>query len=146
LTIVAKPRLSPPEERQEAPPALARARHAIGARQEEDAQQEVALSRERRSSRDVIDGEEETGRHAARPVSRGPAVEEHEHCGGRQPAEVEDTKGDVPGPAHGEQRQVDEVDAGHVHVEQVAVRDGSRADQPGDVVHYGGVVNQRPPE
>src|SRR5207245_163967 len=49
-----------------------------------------------------------------------------------------------PGPQRLDHGHVNQVDAGEIHVEDVAVRHRALGDEPGDVVHEGGIVDERP--
>src|SRR3989304_2182018 len=65
----------------------------------------------------------------ARPPGRGPGHGTREH------QEVEGPEGGVAPPEEPEGEQVDQVDAGDVHIEEVAVRDRALEESRRDVVH-----------
>src|SRR5437773_694276 len=61
-----------------------------------------------------------------------------------EPGQVEGAPSGVAGAEEAERREMDQVDAREVHVEEVAVGYGTLADAPGDVMHQRRVVDQRP--
>ena len=104
---------------------------------------EVALSRLPVAARDVR-------RHdrRRRPERRGRAPRPREHRdharAQRRPGKIEHTPRDVSVAQQSKHREMDEVDPREVHVEDVAIRHGTLADAPGDVVHQRRIVHESP--
>jgi hypothetical protein len=123
---------------------LGAARDPPGAEQEEQAEQEVALARVPGAAAQMIEREEERAGHRAPAVADATAIRE-EHAARRgEPPQVEEPPGQVARAADPQHGQVEQVDAGKVHVERVAVGHRSLVDQPGDVVHQRRVVDEGP--
>ena len=133
-----------PPERRERAAALPGPGHAPGPRQQEDAEEEVALAGAPGPARQVEEGEDESGRDSGPAPAEGGRVGDEEPARQREPAEIEEAPHHVARPHGRHQRPVQEVDAGHVHVEDVAVRHGALGQQPADVVEQRRVVDQRP--
>ena len=131
-----------PREIHDATP-LQPARDAESAREQERTQQEVALTGLPGTSRQVIRGEHQgapDGRHRA-PGRR----ERGDQCPAEgEPTEIEEAPGTVTGAEAAQDGSVQHVHAGCVHVEHVTVGRGTARNAPGDVVHDGRVVDQRP--
>jgi hypothetical protein len=122
------------------------ARQPQGADSEKEAQEEITLPRLPGPTRQVIQGEEQRRAGRARTPAQRQAEGVERGAGGEEPAEVEEPPGEVARAEGGQHRPVEEINAGQVHVEEVAVRHQALAQQPPDVVEQGRVVNQRPAE
>ena len=111
---------------------------------EKEREEKIALARPPRSSREVIEREEEGSGETAPRVTEAPRKAEERPRGEDEPSEVEEPPRPVALAQHRDQAQVQEIDARHVHVEDVAVGHGALRDQPRHVVHQGSVVHERP--
>jgi hypothetical protein len=122
---------------------LDRGDDARRAPREEDAEQEVALTGEPRTARHVVEPEQRRCGQTTprrRAAQRGPEA----GAGGEEKAHVQRAERQVTGPEGDEEQEVHRVHAGEVHVEEVAIGRGALQDPPGDVVHEGGVMDERP--
>jgi hypothetical protein len=132
------------QEGQAAVRLLEAARHPVGAREEEEAQEEIALPRAPDAPAQMIETEQHRPRAGRDRVAHRPAVDPEEHGGRGEPGQIEEPPREIAGTAHLEHGQMQEVGAGQVHVEGVAVRHRPLLDEPGDVVHQRRVVDQGP--
>src|SRR5882724_1551709 len=93
---------------------------------------------------EVVEDEEQRRTEPTPGIAHAPRKSEERRGGQAEPREIEEPPGAVALSQHPDHAQMQEVDAGYVHVEDIAVGNRAQADEPRDVVHEGGVVNQRP--
>ena len=92
----------------------------------------------------MIEDEQERGAEPAPVITHAPAEAPERGGGGGEPPQVEEPPGHTPFPERLDHGHVNQIDAGEIHVEDVAVRHRALGDEPGDVVHEGGIVDERP--
>ena len=124
-------------------PPFEPAHDAQRADDEKHAHEEIPLARLPGPAGEVVGGEREGG---AGGGNGAPARGEQRHRAGRrgQPGEIERAPRGIARAERAQQRQVQDVHAGLVDVVEVAVRHVTFADPPGDVVHDGRVLDERP--
>ena len=133
-------------ERPDCPPALERARHAEGAGQEEQAEQKVSLADTPCTAAQMVEREENGARRGRGAVTGPDPIDEEQSADRGEPHEIDESPREIARTHDREHGPVNQVDAGHVHVEHVAIGHGALRHQPRDVVHDRRIVNQRPPE
>ena len=83
-----------PHERAERAAPLDRAGHAVRAREQEEAEQEVALSHAPGAAAQVIEREQERARRGG-PGAERPRIRPQERAGRGEPAQIEEPPGEI---------------------------------------------------
>src|SRR6266436_1501422 len=133
-----------PEKRRAGTSRLPRPRRAPRGQHQKEYQEKIALARPPRPAGEVVEDEKQRRTEPAPGIAHAPRKSEERRGGQAEPREIEEPPGAVALSQHPDHAQMQEVDAGYVHVEDIAVGNRAQADEPRDVVHDGGVVNQRP--
>jgi hypothetical protein len=135
-----------PEQRGPCAAALEEAGGAVGPGQEEQAEQEIALANPPGAAGHVVEREEQAAGESRPAVGQPRPVDGHEPGGDGEPGQVEEPPGEVARAGGGQERGVEQMSPGQIHVEEVPVWDSAPRYEPGCVVHQRRVVDERPAE